>query len=289
MERSPLDRSAGALARLGVLGLLAAAACGSSSSSGTTEPAAPASAEPAATPVEAGPREVEVTVTPQIKAIVDAADRTADDKKLDAGRKPGELLAFAGIQPGMKVAELAPAGGYTTEVLARAVGASGKLYAVNNKALIGFFGKKWEERLARPAMKTVTRVDRELEDPLPPEVKDLDAVFLVLFYHDLFWLNVDRARMNAAVFAALKPGGIFVVVDHSGRDGSDGTEAKTLHRIEEATVREDVAKAGFQLIETAGFLRNPDDKRDWNASASAAGERRGTSDRFVLKFQKPAK
>lgn len=270
--------------------LAALAGCGSSSSSGATtpEPAPAAATEPAATPVEAGPRDVtDVTVTPELKALVDAPDRTPDDRKLDAGRKPGELLAFAGIKPGMKVAEIASAGGYTTEILARAVAPGGVVYAVNSKAILGFVGKAWDTRLARPAMKTAVRSDRELEDPLPPEAKDLDAVFIVLFYHDLYWIKTDRARMNAAVFAALKPGGIYVVVDHSTADGGGDTQVQSLHRIEESTVREDVTKAGFKLIETASFLRNPDDKRDWNASPMAAAARRGTSDRFVLKFQKP--
>ena len=266
-----------------------AAACGSSSSPGPAAPEPAAPPEPAATPVEAGPREVtELTVTAELRALVDAADRTPEDKKLDAGRKPAELLAFAGIKPGMKVADLAAASGYTAELLARAVAPSGVVYAENSKMMLGFLGKKWDARLARPAMKAVVRVDRELEDPLPPEAKDLDAVFMVLFYHDLYWIKTDRARMNAAVFAALKPGGVFIVIDHSGRDGTGESEVESTHRIEESVVRDDVTRAGFELVETASFLRNPADQRDWNASPMAAAARRGTSDRFVLKFQKPA-
>jgi predicted methyltransferase len=188
----------------------------------------------------------------------------------------------------MKVAEIAATRGYTTEILARAVGPTGTVFGQNSKGMLGFVGKAWDERMARPAMKPVVRVDRELEDPLPPEAKELDAVFIVLFYHDLFWIKADRDRMNAAILAALKPGGIYVVVDHSGRDGTGSSEVQTLHRIEESVVRSDVEKAGFRLIETGGFLRNPGDARDWNASPMAAGDKRGTSDRFVLKFQKPA-
>lgn len=272
-----------ALAALSSLG-----ACGSSAPGpAAPEPAAPP--DPAATPVEAGPRDVtDLTVTPELRAVVDAADRSPDDKQLDAGRKPGELLAFAGIKPGMKVAELAAAGGYTTELLARAVAPNGVVYAENSKMMLGFIGKRWDERLARPGMKTAVRVDRELDDPLPPEAKDLDAVFMVLFYHDLYWAKTDRARMNAAILAALKPGGVFIVIDHSGRDGTGETEVQSLHRIEESVVRDDITRAGFKLVETANFLRNPEDQRDWNASPMAAAARRGTSDRFVLKFQKPA-
>ena len=93
--------------------------------------------------------------------------------------------------------------------------------------------------------------------------------------------------MNAAVFKALKPGGIFAIVDHSGRDGTGSTEAKTLHRIEEKVVRAEIEKAGFRLRNDGSFLRNANDPRDWSASPGAAGEKRGTSDRFVLAFEKP--
>ncbi len=269
-------------------GLALFAACGASSSESAAPAAAPA-AEPAPTPVPAGPHEVaELTVPPAIRALVDAPDRSPEDRALDAGRKPGELLAFAGIQPGMKVGEIASAGGYTTEFLARPVSPGGTDYAENSKAILGFVGKRWDDRLARPAMKPAVRADRELDDPFPPEVKDLDAVFIVLFYHDTVWIKADRDRMNRAVLAALKPGGIYVVVDHSAREGAGLGDVQTLHRIEESVVRAEIEKVGFRLIETASFLRNPSDSRDWNDSPMAAAERRGTSDRFVLKFQKPA-
>jgi len=109
----------------------------------------------------------------------------------------------------------------------------------------------------------------------------------VLFYHDTVWLGTDRARMNAAVFKALEPGGIYGVIDHSTRPGAGTSEAKSLHRIEESVVVGEIEKAGFVLEASAAFMRNPADARDWNASPTAAGERRGTADRFVLKFRKP--
>ncbi len=120
-----------------------------------------------------------------------------------------------------------------------------------------------------------------------PEDRALDAVTMVLFYHDTVWLGVDREAMNKAVFAALKPGGVFLIVDHSARPG-DGVEvSNTFHRIEEDAVKTEVQAAGFVLDGQADFLRNKDDTRDWNDSPRAAGERRGTSDRFVLRFRKP--
>jgi predicted methyltransferase len=141
--------------------------------------------------------------------------------------------------------------------------------------------------LKKPVMKPVVRVDRELDEPFPPEAKDLDAVIFILAYHDSVWLNADRAKMNKAVFDALKKGGVYGIVDHSGRAGTGTTESQTLHRIEESVVKKEVEAAGFKLAAEADFLRNPRDPRDWNASPSKAGEKRGTSDRFVLKFVKP--
>ncbi len=223
---------------------------------------------------------------PAVQAIVDAADRSDDDRKLDRGRHPGETLAFFGVAPGMKVAELMAGGGYTTELLARAVGPAGVVYGQNNHFILDRFAEKpWSARLAKPVMKKVVRADRELEDPLPPEAKDLDAVFLVLFYHDTVWQKTDRDRMNRAVFQALKPGGVFAVIDHSGRPGTGVSEAQTTHRIEEKVVREEIERAGFKLAGEASFLRNPADTRDWNDSPRAAADRRGTSDRFVLEIR----
>jgi predicted methyltransferase len=112
-------------------------------------------------------------------------------------------------------------------------------------------------------------------------------VLSVLIYHDTVWLGVDREKMNRAIFAALKPGGVYGVVDHSGPAGSGLSDVKTVHRIEESTVRSEVEHAGFQFVRSAEFLKNPADKRDWNDSPREAGERRGTSDRFVLEFRKP--
>lgn len=217
---------------------------------------------------------------------MDAPDRDDDDKKMDAGRHPKEMLAFFGIAPGMKVADLGAGRGYTSELLARTVGDGGKVYAENPAKLLGFVGKEWDARLAKPVMKNVVRADRELEDPLPPEATGLDAVVMVLIYHDSVWLGVDRDKMNRAVFAALKPGGVFGIVDHSAKTGDGTTVAQTLHRIEEKTVIDEVTRAGFVLDGQADFLRNPSDARDWNDSPTSAGDKRGTSDRFVLRFKK---
>jgi len=221
-------------------------------------------------------------------AVVTAADRSPEDRALDAGRKPDQLLAFIGIQPGWRVADLGAGGGYTTELLKRAVGSEGVVYGQNSKKLLDMFLEKpWSARLAKPAMNGVVRLDRDFDDPFPDGLRPLDAVTMVLFYHDTVWLGVNRAAMNKAVFAALKPGGVFVIVDHSARPGDGIDVAGTFHRIEENVVKSEVQAAGFVLDGQADFLRNKDDTRDWNDSPRAAGERRGTSDRFVLRFRKP--
>jgi predicted methyltransferase len=188
----------------------------------------------------------------------------------------------------MRVAELFAGTGYTAEILARAVGPTGAVYAENNAFLLErFAAKPWSERLTKPVMKNVVRVDRELDDPLPPEAKNLDAVFFVLAYHDTVWMKTDREKMNRAVYAALKPGGEYIVVDHAARAGAGVNDVMTFHRIEKPVVIAEITKAGFRLSKEADFLKNPSDTHDWNDSPGAAKEKRGTSDRYVLMFVKP--
>jgi predicted methyltransferase len=226
---------------------------------------------------------------PAAEATLDllAPDRSDADKALDPGRKPAEFIAFIGVRPGMKVAELGAGGGYTTELLARAVGPAGKVYAENNETIRGFAGKSWDDRLSKPVNHNVVRVDREFDDPLPPDATNLDVVVNAYLYHDTVWMKTDRDKMNKAIFAALKPGGHYIVADSSAKAGTGVNDVQTLHRIEESVVVDEVKKAGFQLEATGDFLRNPADTRDWSSSPKAAGARRGTSDRFVLKFVKP--
>lgn len=226
--------------------------------------------------------------TTLVNAVVTAADRSPEDRALDAGRKPVELLAFLGIQSGWRIADLGAGGGYTTELLKRAVGSEGVVYGQNSKKMLEMFLEKpWSARLAKPVMNGVVRLDRDFDDPFPDGLRPLDAVTMVLFYHDTVWLGVNREAMNKAVFAALKPGGVFVIVDHSARPEDGAKVTDTFHRIAEDVVKSEVLAAGFVLDGHADFLRNRDDTRDWNDSPRAAGERRGTSDRFVLRFRKP--
>jgi predicted methyltransferase len=271
---------------LSALTLLFALGCGSRAAPPAAYAPLPSAApESARPPVDAG---APPAAAIDYAAIVQAADRDAADRALDEGRKPAELLAFLQVQPGMRVAELGAGGGYTSELLARAVGDAGTVYAQNSDFILKRFAEKpLSERLAKPVMQHVVRVDRDFDSPLPDDVHDLDMVVNVLFYHDTVWQKVDRPRMNRAVLAALKPGGTYVIVDHSSAAGKGLSEVETLHRIEESVLKSEIEQAGFRLVGSADFLKNPADTRDWSASPRTAGEKRGTSDRFVLKFQKP--
>jgi predicted methyltransferase len=236
----------------------------------------------------AAPPVVPVLSSDEIHGILSATDRTEQDRKMDAARHPADMLAFLGVGRGMTVADLGAGGGYTTELLARAVGPTGKVYGQNDPDLLKrFLEKIWSARLTLPADKAIVRSDRPFDDPLPADAKNIDLVVNFITYHDTVWIGVDRAKMNKAVFDALKPGGSYVIVDASAKDGEGVKDAKTLHRIEESVVENEVKSTGFTLAAKGDFLRNPSDKRDWSSSPREAGARLGTEDRFVLKFTKP--
>ena len=257
------------------------------SACGVAQPEGPASTTPAASKLPASAA-AGAEAAAAIRAAGSASDRSPADRALDTGRRPAETLAFFGVAPGMRVAEIQAGTGYTAELLARVVGREGRVYAQNNRFVLEkYAAKPWAERLEKPVNRRIVRLDTELDDPLPAEAKELDLVIDVLSYHDTVWMKTDRARMNASIFAALERGGAYVLVDHSGRAGSGLSEVQTLHRIEESVVREELEQAGCKLAAQGDFLRNPSDTRDGSASPSTAGERRGTSDRFALKFVKP--
>jgi predicted methyltransferase len=240
----------------------------------------------------------------RIAEIVASPDRSSADRANDIRRKPEAMLAFIGILPGMVALDLSAGGGYTTELLARAVGPSGRVYgqsappdpnrpkpaapeggaapAAAPQRLTS--AQRLAERAKNPAAGNLVAVVRPFEDPAPPELaaNALDLVTLMFNYHDLGYLNVDRARMNRAAFAALKSGGIYVVADHSGRPGTGISEGGTLHRVEEAFVRREVEAAGFRLAGEGDFLRNPADPRDRNTPEPPMPK-----DEFVLRFVKP--
>ena len=222
-------------------------------------------------------------VTPEIRAVVASPDRSDADRKTDERRKPELLLAFAGVKPGMHVLEVGAGAGYSAELLARSVGPQGVVYALNSpEAIARFIKTRFDERAAKPAMRNVVKLVREFDDPVPADVRNLDLATMLFEYHDTPAAGVDRAKMNRAIFAALKFGGHFVVADHAAKAGSGLSACKTLHRIDEAALRQEVEAAGFKFVASADFLRNPDDPRDTSSLRATI-----PVDAFVLKFVKP--
>jgi len=241
----------------------------------------------------------------RIAGIVASPDRSAADRTNDLRRKPEQMLAFIGLRPGMVALDLSAGGGYTTELLARAVGPTGRVYgqsaprnpaaqppaapeggaaAAPRPAARPSSPQALAERAKNPALGHIVAVVQKFEDPVPAAAASngLDLVTLMFNYHDLGHMGMDRAQMNRAVFAALKPGGVFVIADHAGRPGTGISESGTLHRIEEAFLRREVEAAGFRLADEGHFLRNPSDPRDRNTP-----EPPQPKDEFVLKFVKP--
>jgi predicted methyltransferase len=193
-----------------------------------------------------------------------------------------KLLAFTGVRTGMKVLDMGAGGGYSTELMARAAGPTGMVYGQDAPSVSDRAKERFDQRTQGAAMKNVVRLIREYDDPVPAEVRDLDLITFFFAYHDVSYTPVDRAAMNRKMFAALKPGGMLVVADHAARQGAGVSVAKTLHRIEESTLRSEIEAAGFKLVEQGDFLRHPEDPRD-----EIVFRPKVPVDEFVLKFQKP--
>lgn len=217
--------------------------------------------------------------SPDFKALIAAPDRSEADRKNDEKRNPLQLLAFTGVETGMTVVDMGAGAGYSTEMMARSVGPTGKVYGQNTQAR-----ERFEERLKTPVMKNVVALNRPYDDPIPADVTNVDLITFFFAYHDVTFQEVDRGAMNRKMFQALKPGGHLVIADHSARAGEGTTVGKTLHRIEEAALRREVEAAGFVMVAVGDFLRNPQDKRDVTSGKSPV-----RVDEFVIKFQKPAK
>jgi predicted methyltransferase len=150
---------------------------------------------------------------PDYAAIVAAPDRRDSDRDIDKRRDPVKLLAFTGARPGMTVLDMGAGGGYSTELMARAVAPNGKVYAQNMPNLFPKAKANFDARMQTPAMKSVTALFRPFDDPTPPEVRNIDLVTFFFFYHDVTYMEVDRAAMNKKLFSALKPGGVLVIAD----------------------------------------------------------------------------
>src|SRR5215471_13989625 len=219
---------------------------------------------------------------PDYAALMAAPDRSDADRQADKRRDPLPFLAFAGLRPGMKVLDMGAGAGYSTELAARVIGPTGTVYGQNPPDNFERARNAFAARATTPAMKNSVALVRPHDDPLPAEMHDLDMITYLFFYHDTTYLNVDRAEMNRKLFAALKPGGVLVIADHSAKDGSDPSVGKTLHRIDEGMLRRVVVAAGFKFAAEGNFSRRTEDMRDFSTHRPS-----GPVDNFVLKFEKP--
>jgi predicted methyltransferase len=245
----------------------------------------PAHATDAAAIQYAGPMP-EAQLPKYVTDAVNSPDRPAEDKKLDESRRPEQLMAFFGIRPGMRVADMWAGGGYTTELLARIAGPSGKVYSQNAPFPEKFkqAEQAWKARVKEPGLANVTEVIANFGTPemLPVKPGTLDAVVINLNYHDLVGRGYDRAKFNSAIFRDLKRGGIYCTADNSAQAGTGPRDAGTLHRIGESFEIREIEAAGFRLAASSVILRNPKDDRTlpfWKMNRM--------QDRFVLRFVKP--
>jgi predicted methyltransferase len=219
-----------------------------------------------------------------VAALADPA-RPPEEKARDDARKAAAVVEFAQVKPGDKVADLFPGSGYFTHIFAKVVGPKGVVYGVVRQS------SKGSDALgSNPAFPNI-RIAAQPWEAFRPAQK-LDVVFNSQFYHDLFNPEYGSdgggpegvARVNKAIFAALKPGGVYVIVDHAGRPGTGYSEMNTLHRIEESVVKNQLTKAGFVLEAESDVLHNPDDPRTANVFDPSI---RGKTDQFMLRFRKP--
>lgn len=222
------------------------------------------------------------------RAVADPS-RPAEDVARDANRKPAEMLAFAGIKPGDKVADYIANSGYFTRLFAEVVGPRGHVYAVELNEIVtypnvakGYAGlKDWAE--ARPNVTVET-------DPASQALafpRKLDVFWISQNYHDLhdkFLGPVDVSAFNRQVYAALKPGGVYIVLDHAAAKGAPADVTETLHRIEVGTVKREVEAAGFKLEAESAALANPADPHTAGVFDSSIA---GRTDQFILKFRRP--
>jgi predicted methyltransferase len=215
-------------------------------------------------------------------ALIAAPDRTDADRQTDQRRDPLKLLVFAAPRPGMRVLDMGAGGGYSTELMARAVAPTGVVYGQNPAELGERAKARFEARLNAPAGRNIVSLVRSFDDPVPPELHDLDLITFLFFYHDTTYMQVDRAAMNRKLNAALKSGGSLVIADHSAKAGDGISVGKSLHRIEEEALRREVESAGFRLVAQGDFWRHPEDTRDFSIQPPP----NKPVDEFVLKFQK---
>jgi predicted methyltransferase len=229
------------------------------------------------------------SVPDNIAAAVADGNRPDTDKTRDANRKPAEVLAFTGVKSGAQIAELLPGGGYFTRILSKAVGSSGHVYALvpaplpDAPADVPDFAARAKAIAADPNYANVSVVVEpfsQLKVPVP-----VDLVWTSQNYHDLHnFPGLDVGIFNKLVFDDLKPGGIYLILDHRAEAGAGERDTKTLHRIDPETVKKEVLAAGFLFAGSSDLLRQPGDNHSKKVFDPVV---RGKTDQFILKFRKP--
>ena len=229
-------------------------------------------------------------IEPHIQAAVDNPQRPEADRARDAGRKPGEVLSFVGLMPGMTVLDVFSGGGYYSEILSHLLGPDGQVIAHYNAAYQIFAGKEFEARYAGDRLSNVWTYNSDANE-IDLEEGSVDVAVFILGFHDIYykpkngnWPSIDAKLFMKNVYRALVAGGTFVVVDHSAIDGSTSETGNTVHRIDQEIVMSILTEVGFEYVGYSDALRNPEDDRTMLVFAPFL---RGKTDRFMLKFRKP--
>lgn len=250
-----------------LIGVLSLATVPAARAQDSAAPATPAYVIPAGT-------------APHVRRAIESPERTAEQRARDFHRKPAEILTLSGIEEGDRIVEIAAFGQYFTTMLLAAIGPSGH---------VDMYDLPYTERFAGPASRefdakhanAVYHQESYNDATLPQSV---DSVWNVLYYHDLQPQGVDTAAFNRKIFAALKPGGIYLVIDHKAEDGSGWRDAGTIHRMGVETIKQEVLAAGFELALESDLLANPADDRTKMVFAPGT---RGTTDQALFIFRKP--
>jgi predicted methyltransferase len=231
-------------------------------------------------PAAAPPYVVPAATPAHIKRAIESAERTAEQRARDYYRKPAEILTLSGIEEGDRIIEIAAFGQYFTTMLLAAVGPTGRVDMYDlpyTERMAGAASREFDAKHANAAYHL-----ESYNDVTFPQ--GVDAVWNVLYYHDLQPQSIDTAAFNRKIFAALKPGGIYLVIDHKAEDGSGWRDAATIHRMGVDTIKQEVLAAGFELALESDLLANPADDRTKMVFAPGT---RGTTDQAFFIFRKP--
>jgi len=239
---------------------------------------APGFAQPS--PAAAPPYVVPAATPAHIKRAIESPERTAEQRARDYYRKPAEILTLSGIEEGDRIIEIAAFGQYFTTMLLAAVGPTGRVDMYDlpyTERMAGAASREFDAKHANAAYHL-----ESYNDVTFPQ--GVDSVWNVLYYHDLQPQGIDTAAFNRKIFAALKPGGIYLVIDHKAEDGSGWRDAATIHRMGVDTIKQEVLAAGFELAQESDLLANPADDRTKMVFAPGT---RGTTDQAFFIFRKP--